>query len=366
MVRTGEEVAGAAVTMDISGIFNRPGTQSVSDAIQSAADATGTSFEYMLATAQAESSLNPQATSATSSARGLYQFIDQTWLATLKRSGPTLGYDRYADAIVQGGSGRYDVPDPTMRRDIMALRDDPTANAAMAGALTRDNAAQLAARLGRKASDAELYIAHVLGPAGAAKLTTLAATAPTAAADTAFPSAADANRAIFYDRDGRPRGAAEVYSALIGRYDSARGNGGTGAGPTNIVTAIAAAFGLAGPIGPPTAPPAAAPSASNPRAAPAAPVGAPLVIVPGTVTTTAMAADTSSASADTTIPPESSGRISTATPLFRGLFSDGGAPPRQFVSELWTARAARPVPGQIAPTADGEISAASRSGPSRP
>ena len=55
----------------------------------------------MLATAQAESSLNPQAASATSSARGLYQFIDQTWLATLKRSGPALGYGRYADAIAQ-------------------------------------------------------------------------------------------------------------------------------------------------------------------------------------------------------------------------------------------------------------------------
>jgi transglycosylase-like protein with SLT domain len=365
MVRSGEEVAGAAVTMDISGIFNRPGTQSVSDAIQSAADATGTSFDYMLATAQAESSLNPQAASATSSARGLYQFIDQTWLATLKRSGPVLGYGRYADAIVQNSSGRYDAPDPNMRRDIMALRDDPAANAAMAGALTRDNAAQLAARLGRKASDGELYIAHVLGPAGAAKLTTLAATAPTAAADAAFPSAADANRAIFYDRDGRSRSAAEVYNALIGRYDGARGNGGTGAGPTNIVTAIAAAFGLAGPIGPPTAPPAATSSASTVRATSAAPVGAPLVIVPGTATT-ATAADTSSASADTAAPPESSGRISAATPLFRGLFSDSGGPSRQFVSELWTARAGRPVPGQIAPTADGEISAATRNGPSRP
>jgi hypothetical protein len=318
----------------------------------------------MLATAQAESSLNPQAASTTSSARGLYQFIDQTWLATLKRSGQALGYGRYADAIVQNASGRYDVPDPSMRRDIMALRDDPTADAAMAGALTQDNAAQLAARLGRKASDGELYIAHVLGPAGAAKLTTLATTAPTAAAAAAFPSAADANRAIFYDRDGRPRGAAEVYSALITRYDGARGNGGTGAGPTNIVTAIAAAFGLAGPIGPPTAPPAGASSASTSRAASAAPVGAPLVIVPGA--TTAMAGDANSASTDATASPEPSGRISTPTPLFRGLFSDSGAPPRQFVSELWTARAARPVPGQIVPTAEGEISAASHSGPSRP
>ena len=127
--------------MDISGIFNQPATQSVADAIRDAANATGASFEYLLATAQAESGLNPQAAATTSSARGLYQFIDQTWLATMKRSGASLGYGQYADAIVQTAAGRYEVPDPAMRREIMALRNDPAANAALAGALTRDNAA---------------------------------------------------------------------------------------------------------------------------------------------------------------------------------------------------------------------------------
>src|SRR5262249_20424979 len=132
-------------SMDISGIFNsffgKPQTpSSVNDAIRGAATATGSSFEYLLATAQAESGLNPQAASSTSSARGLYQFVDQTWLATMKRAGPALGYGKYADAIVQNASGHFDVPNPTMRRDIMALRFDPAANAAMAGAYTRDNA----------------------------------------------------------------------------------------------------------------------------------------------------------------------------------------------------------------------------------
>jgi Transglycosylase SLT domain len=193
--------------MDISGIFNRPGPRSVADAIKGAADATGASFEYLLAAAQAESGLNPQAASTTSSARGLYQFIDQTWLAVMKQSGAGLGYAGYADAIVPTAGGHFEVPDPAMRRDIMALRDDPAVNAALAGALTRDNAALLAGRLGRKASDGELYIAHVLGSAGAVRLTTLAAGNPGAPADAAFPAAAEANRAIFYDRLGRPRAA---------------------------------------------------------------------------------------------------------------------------------------------------------------
>src|SRR5271156_1492077 len=101
----------------------------VTGAIRQAAQATGTSFQYLLATAQVESGLNPQAGASTSSARGLFQFIDQTWLATMKQSGPSLGYGQYADAISQDSSGHYQVQDPTMRSEILKLRNDPTANA---------------------------------------------------------------------------------------------------------------------------------------------------------------------------------------------------------------------------------------------
>src|ERR1700739_204280 len=107
--------------MDITNISTRPPPQSVTDSIAGAASATGTSFEYLLATARAESGLNPHAVAPTSSARGLYQMIDQTWLATLKRSGASLGYSKYADAIVQTAGGRFEVPDAAMRREIMAL-----------------------------------------------------------------------------------------------------------------------------------------------------------------------------------------------------------------------------------------------------
>jgi len=78
----------------------------VTGAIRQASQATGTSFNYLLATAQVESGLNPQAGAATSSARGLFQFIEQTWLGTIKQSGAGLGYGRYADAITKTSSGR--------------------------------------------------------------------------------------------------------------------------------------------------------------------------------------------------------------------------------------------------------------------
>jgi len=209
----------------------------VAGAIRQAAKATGASFQYLLATAQIESKLDPSAQASTSSAQGLFQFIDQTWLATLKEAGPALGYGRYANVIAQTSGGRYDIVDPSMRNAIMRLRSDPTANALMAGAYTRNNAAQLSANLGRPATDGELYIAHFLGADGATRLISAASTTPNAKATDLFPGAASANRSVFFDRAGRARSVGEVYGVLTGRYASARDTTGavTVAAPTNPV-----------------------------------------------------------------------------------------------------------------------------------
>ena len=118
-------------------------SSAVTGAIQQASQATGTSFNYLLATAQVELGLNPQAGASTSSARGLFQFIETTWLATIKQAGAALGFGRYADAITQTASGNYEVRDPTMRSEILKLRNDPNANALMAGAFTQGNASAL-------------------------------------------------------------------------------------------------------------------------------------------------------------------------------------------------------------------------------
>jgi Transglycosylase SLT domain len=316
--------------MDISGIFNRPRAQSVNDAIQGAATSTGTSFEYLLATAQAESGMNPQAGSPTSSARGLYQFIDQTWLATMKRAGPALGYGKYADAIVQNASGHFDVPDGAMRRDIMALRYDPAANAAMAGALTRDNAAALAGGLGRKASDGELYIAHVLGSAGAVRLTSLAVTNPNTPADAVFPAAAETNRSVFYNQQGRPRSVLDVYGLLVGRYDGAR-NPGAASPAASVAVSSAAPYTAA------TA---------------AAAVGAPLVIVPGVPTSDPVPR---AAAATAHAAPRAEQR---SAPMFTGLFSDRSEPISQVVQDLWTPRA-HPSPSQPSPSSGASLVSAS-------
>jgi hypothetical protein len=194
----------------------------VAGAIRQAASATGTSFNYLLATAQVESGLNPQAGASTTSARGLFQFIEQTWLATMKESGPGLGYGRYADAITKTSSGRYMVQDPAMRGQILKLRNDPTVNAVMAGAFTKTNAAALTDRLGRAPSEGELYLAHFLGAGGAGQLISLSASQPGASAANFFPGAARANPTIFFDQKGNPRTLSQVTRVLTGRFDVAR------------------------------------------------------------------------------------------------------------------------------------------------
>lgn len=201
---------------------NSTASSAVTGAIRQAAQATGTSFSYLLATAQVESGLNALAGAATSSARGLYQFIQQTWLATMKQAGPTLGYGRYADAITMTRSGQYQVSDPALRSEILNLRTDPAANAAMAGAFTQANAAALSDRLGRAPSEGELYIAHFFGAGSAARLINLAAGNPNAKAADFFPEAAQANSPIFYDRaTGTARTLAQVRNILTARYEMA-------------------------------------------------------------------------------------------------------------------------------------------------
>jgi hypothetical protein len=208
----------------------------IAGSIRQAASTTGASFEYLLATAKMESNFNPKAAATTSSARGLFQFIDQTWLGTVKEAGAHLGYGKYADAITKNPSGSYSVSDPDMRAAIMRLRNDPDAASQMAGVLTQSNSFKLTGRIGRRPNDAELYMAHFMGVGGAGKLIRNAEDNPNASAAQMFPHAAAANQSIFYDRSGRGRSVSEVYSVLSTRYAAA-------ANSPSTQTAMAAAGG---------------------------------------------------------------------------------------------------------------------------
>jgi hypothetical protein len=191
----------------------------ITTALQTASRTTGTEFHYLVQTAARESAFNPSAQATTSSARGLFQFIESTWLGTMKEAGPQLGFARQAAAIDKVGEGKYIVRDPAIRAQILKMRDDPQVSALMAGALAGKNAEGLAPDLGRKPTSGELYIAHFLGLNGAKKLIALKQSRPDASAAAVFPEAARANRSIFYERNGRPKSADAVYASLVAKHD---------------------------------------------------------------------------------------------------------------------------------------------------
>lgn len=201
----------------------------VTDAIRRGAERTGTSFDYLVATAKRESALDPTAKASTSSASGLFQFIEQTWLGVVKSDGDKAGLGPYSDAITARPDGTLAVGDAATKQAILKLREDPAVASVMAGALTRQNRDALAAATGREPTGGELYVAHVLGARSAADLIRAARQSPDKTAALDFPDAAAANRGIFYDRAGRPRGAAEVYATLA--------SGGTGSAPAVTSTA---------------------------------------------------------------------------------------------------------------------------------
>ena len=185
----------------------------VESAIQRASNATGVDFTFLMGTAKRESGYNPAARARTSSASGLFQFVDQTWLGTLKKHGAKYGYARYADLISQGSDGRFRVAGDEARKAVLALKMDPHAASLMAGELASDHASYLRGRVGRTPTAGELYAAHFLGPQGSARLIEAANKTPGASAASLFPEAAQANRSIFY-RDGRAATVSEVYANL--------------------------------------------------------------------------------------------------------------------------------------------------------
>jgi len=202
----------------------------VEAAIARAAQATTIDFAFLLAQAEVESGLNPEARAATSSATGLYQFIESTWLDTLRKHGHRFGLGALAEQIGMTTSGEVYVADPAQRQAILALRSDPQIAALMAASLAEDNRAYLTPILGRVPDHAELYLAHFLGAAGAGRFLAELRADPSQSAAALFARAAAANRAIFYAPDGTPRSLAGVMEVISRKLERAMERAGSSQG----------------------------------------------------------------------------------------------------------------------------------------
>lgn len=212
----------------------------IQQAIAYAANATGIDFDYLLGQAKVESGLNASARAGSSSASGLYQFIESSWLAVVKKHGAEHGLGWAADAIGTSG-GRYSVADGATRQAILALRNDPAAASLMAAEHASDNKAALEGNLGRAANGTDLYMAHFLGLGGANKFLSAMQADPQASGASLFPGAARTNRSVFYDDGGRPRSLSAIYQ----RFADKLGAGGDSVGETRSANLAFAAQALA-------------------------------------------------------------------------------------------------------------------------
>lgn len=180
----------------------------VVNAIAQASGKTGVDFAYLLQQAKTESNFDSAAKAGSSSAQGLYQFIERTWLGMVKEHGDKYGLGDLADQI----DSRYRVKDHAVRKQILDLRNDPVISSQMAAEFALENEQTLDKLWGGEVGSTELYLAHFLGAGGAASFLNARDESPLAPAADLFPKAARANRNVFYDsKSGKARSVEEVY-----------------------------------------------------------------------------------------------------------------------------------------------------------
>lgn len=195
----------------------------IASALKNAAEVTGVDFKYLMDTAARESGFRASVKAPTSSASGLFQFIESTWLQMVKEKGAEFGMADAASHISKTSSGKYVVNDPQKRIEILELRNNPEAASVMAGVFTKMNSAHMESTIGRKPTAGELYIAHFLGSSNGGKLVRAAELNPTMKAADLFPSAARSNKSLFYRR-GKTVSVKGLYQNLVRRHAAFQNN----------------------------------------------------------------------------------------------------------------------------------------------
>jgi hypothetical protein len=197
------------------------------EAILRASEETGVDPVYMMALADKESSFSADVKASTSSAEGLFQFINRTWIELVREFGPKYGLEEEASAIeIVGGEAK--ILEEDVRDYVLGLRRDPYLSAIMAAEMLKKDRALIAQRIGRDLRNTEFYLAHFFGVEEAGKFMKLLDGKPKQSAPKVFPAAAKANKPLFFVRNGKKTKdltVAQVYDKIdrmmdsrIGRY----------------------------------------------------------------------------------------------------------------------------------------------------
>ncbi len=169
--------------------------RSILQAIKTASIKTGVNFSYLVEKAAAESNFEPNAKAKTSSATGLFQFIESTWMDMIEKHG-----DKHGVSTNQS------------RQSLLNLRKDPAIASLMAAEFAEGNKAHLEKTVGGDIGNTELYFAHFMGAGGASAFLNQLHKNPLSLGADLFPKAANANRNVFYDSEtGQPKTLQQIY-----------------------------------------------------------------------------------------------------------------------------------------------------------
>jgi hypothetical protein len=190
--------------------------QSIVERVVQAAKTTEMDPALLMAIADKESSFSAKAKAKTSSASGLFQFVEKTWLQAFKNFGHLYGHGQEAKSIAQG-EGDAPAAAPQKRSEILKLRNDPYLSAALAAEMLKKDSSRIAEKIGRTLTAGETYLIHFLGPEDAERFMKAMNETPNMSAAALLPKPARANRPIFYEAQGKKlkdRSVSEVHDAF--------------------------------------------------------------------------------------------------------------------------------------------------------
>jgi Transglycosylase SLT domain len=187
--------------------------QSVVERVVQAANRTEMDPALLMAIADKESNFSTTAKARTSTASGLFQFVERTWMQAIKAFGHRHGHGEEANAV----AAAEETGAPQKKAQILKLRNDPYLSAALAAEMLKKDGAKISERIGRPLTAGETYLIHFLGPDDTERFMRALEESPQMSAAALLPKPARANRPIFYEQQGRrlkDRTVSEVHEAF--------------------------------------------------------------------------------------------------------------------------------------------------------
>ncbi|TAL28725.1 MAG: hypothetical protein EPN97_14090 [Alphaproteobacteria bacterium] len=195
--------------------------------VRMASDLHDGDFAYMMKLANAESSYVHDVRATTSSATGLFQFIEGTWSYMVLNYGDKHGLgdfksqvEMYKDDL---GREQARISNPLIRGALLDLRANPQLSALFGADFQAENKAKEACYVEGALKRTDLYLAHFLGASDAVWFLTEMQKNPGQSAVATFPEAAAYNVNVFYARQKgaalRERSLQEVYDIFARKFD---------------------------------------------------------------------------------------------------------------------------------------------------